>query len=143
LGPHGFVFRVLGQLGGRPRRLPSLLARASPARTRSAIIARSNSANTPICNLSMLARICDDHVNLEPHEFRCDLGRTVVTAFRPPHIDFYVAPFYPPKSAEPRQKGGAPHVGSRRRASAQETNSGEARHMLRARRERPRGCCAA
>src|SRR5262245_19726048 len=34
--------------GGRPRRLPSPLARASPARTRSAIIARSNSANTPI-----------------------------------------------------------------------------------------------
>jgi len=37
-----------GAIGGRPRRLPSLLARASPARTRSAIIARSNSANTPI-----------------------------------------------------------------------------------------------
>src|SRR5262245_57464009 len=37
-----------GAIGGRPRRLPSLLARASPARTRSAIIARSNSAKTPI-----------------------------------------------------------------------------------------------
>jgi hypothetical protein len=35
-------------IGGRPSRLPSLLARASPARTRSWIIARSNSANTPI-----------------------------------------------------------------------------------------------
>ena len=33
---------------GGNRRLPSPLARARPARTRSAIIARSNSANTPI-----------------------------------------------------------------------------------------------
>src|SRR5262249_28785504 len=32
---------------GQPSRLPSLLARFSPARTRSWIIARSNSANTP------------------------------------------------------------------------------------------------
>ena len=40
-------FSSAGAIGGRPRRLPSLLARASPARTRSAIIARSNSANRP------------------------------------------------------------------------------------------------
>jgi hypothetical protein len=36
-----------GAIGVRPS-LPSLLARASPARTRSWIIERSNSANTPI-----------------------------------------------------------------------------------------------
>jgi hypothetical protein len=30
-------FSSVGAIGGRPRRLPSLLARASPARTRSAI----------------------------------------------------------------------------------------------------------
>src|SRR5262249_41294075 len=35
-------FSSAGAIGGRPRRFPSLLARASPARTRSAIIARSN-----------------------------------------------------------------------------------------------------
>jgi hypothetical protein len=34
-------FSSAGAIGGRPRRLPSLLARASPARTRSAIIARA------------------------------------------------------------------------------------------------------
>jgi hypothetical protein len=33
-------FSSAGAIGGRPRRFPSLLARASPARTRSAIIAR-------------------------------------------------------------------------------------------------------
>src|SRR5215469_14741919 len=86
----------------------------------------------------MLVRICDDHVNLEPHEFRGDVGRTVVTAFRPAHIDVYVAAFDPAKFAEPRHKGGEPHVGSRRRASAEETNGGEVRHLLCARRERPR-----
>ena len=37
-----------GAIRGRPSRFPSLLARARPARTRSWIIARSNSANTPI-----------------------------------------------------------------------------------------------
>src|SRR5438067_11401852 len=41
-------FSSAGTIGGRPRRLPSSLARARPARTLSAIIARSNSANTPI-----------------------------------------------------------------------------------------------
>ena len=35
-------------IGGRPRRFPTLRALASPARTRSWIMARSNSANTPI-----------------------------------------------------------------------------------------------
>src|SRR5205823_1908924 len=90
----------------------------------------------------MLARICDDHVNFEPHEFRRDLGRTVVTAFRPAHIDLYVAAFDPAKFAQPRHKGGDPYVGSCRRASAEETNSGEARRLLRPRRERPR-CRAA
>jgi hypothetical protein len=40
-------FSSVEAIGGRPRRLPSLLARASPARTRSAIIARSNSAIRP------------------------------------------------------------------------------------------------
>src|SRR5215469_5766528 len=86
----------------------------------------------------MLVRICDDHVNLEPHEFRGDVGRTVVTAFRPAHIDVYVVAFDPAKFAEPRHKGGEPHVGSRRRASAEETNGAEVRHLLRARSERPR-----
>ena len=38
-------FSSVGAIGGRPRRFPSLLARASPARTRSWIMARSNSAN--------------------------------------------------------------------------------------------------
>ena len=38
-------FSSAGAIGGRPRRFPSLLARASPARTRSWIMARSNSAN--------------------------------------------------------------------------------------------------
>src|SRR5215469_7448586 len=90
------------------------------------------------CNLSVLARICDDHVNLEPHELRGDVGRTVVTAFRPAHIDAYVAAFGPAKFAEPRHKGGEPHVGSRWRASAEETNGGEVRHLLRTRRDRPR-----
>ena len=41
-------FSSAGAIGGRPRRFPSLLALASPARTRSWIMARSNSANTPI-----------------------------------------------------------------------------------------------
>src|SRR5262249_33086312 len=94
------------------------------------------------CNLSVLARICDDHVNLEPHEFRGDVGRTVVTAFRPAHIDVYVAAFDPAKFAEPRHNGGEPHVGSRRRASAEETNGGEVRHLLRPRCERPCRCAA-
>jgi hypothetical protein len=41
-GPFGF-----SGMGGRPSVLPFALALASPARTRSWIIARSNSANTP------------------------------------------------------------------------------------------------
>jgi ABC-type molybdate transport system substrate-binding protein len=53
----------------------------------------------------------------------------------PSHIDLYVAAFDPAKFAEPRHKGGEPHVGSRRRASAEETNGGEVRHLLRARRD--------
>src|SRR5262249_19172895 len=77
------------------------------------------------------------------HEFRGDVGRTAVTAFRPAHIDVYVAAFDPAKFAEPRHKGGEPHVGSRRRASAEETNSREARRLLPARREPPRGRRAA
>ena len=41
-------FSSAAAIGGRPSRFPSLLALASPARTRSWIMARSNSANTPI-----------------------------------------------------------------------------------------------
>src|SRR5262249_14990932 len=37
----------LSAIGGRPSRLPSRLARCRPARTRSWIIERSNSAKTP------------------------------------------------------------------------------------------------
>src|SRR6516165_8547457 len=89
-------------------------------------------------NLSVLGRIGRDNVNPQPHQVCGDLGRTVAAAFRPAHVDLYVAVFDPAKFAEPRREGRDPHVGSRRRAGAEETNSREPRHLLRARRERPR-----
>src|SRR5436190_14640644 len=47
-----------GEVRGRPSLTPESLARASPARTRSAIIDRSNSANTPIMpNIALPAAV--------------------------------------------------------------------------------------
>jgi hypothetical protein len=94
-------------------------------------------------NLSVLGRIGRDNVNPQPHQVGGDLGRAVTAAFCPAHVDLYVAVFDPAKFAEPRREGGDPHVGSRRRAGAEETNRREPRHLLRPRRERPGGCRAA
>src|SRR5215831_419210 len=91
----------------------------------------------------MLGRICHDHVDLEPHEVGRDLGREVVPALRPAHVDIYVAVFDPAKFAEPRGEGGEPHAGRRLRAGAEEPNSHGLAALLRTRRERPRGRRAA
>src|SRR5262249_50187624 len=90
----------------------------------------------------MLGRICHDHVDLEPHEVGRHLGREVVPALRPAHVDIYVAVFDPAKFAEPRGEGGEPHAGRRLRAGAEEPNSHGLAALLRTRRDRPRRCAA-
>ena len=79
----------------------------------------------------------DDDIDLEAHEFGCDLGVALGAALRPSILDRDRAALDPAAFAQPLHEGTDPMAVERRRARTQVANGRQLRRLLRARRERP------
>src|SRR5262249_15634533 len=85
----------------------------------------------------------DDDINLKPDELGGNLGIALAASLRPAILDLDGATLDPAKFAQPPDKSGGPLAHDRRRSRAQEPDGWQLSRLLRARRERPRGCRAA
>jgi hypothetical protein len=95
---------------------------------------------------SVLTRVSkldlDAPLYLAVDELAYDLGRALDTSLCPAVLDRHVAALDPTEFAQPLHKGGGPVSPGRGRADAEEPDSRQVPRLLRARRERPRGCTA-
>ena len=91
---------------------------------------------------SLGARRYDD-VDLAPNQFDCNLGGLLVASTRVSIIDRDGAAIDPTKFTQPPHKTGNKIAHGGRRGRAKESNFGQLRRLLRARRQRPHGRRAA
>src|SRR5262249_38499999 len=85
----------------------------------------------------------DDNIDFEPHEFGCDLSDALRACLRPSNLDRDVAALDPTEFSQPLYECSTPLALDRRRARPQEPDHRKFGGLLRARRDRPRGCRAA
>src|SRR6516165_10321825 len=85
----------------------------------------------------------DDDIDLEPDELGRDLGDTLLASLGPAVLDRDGTALDPTEFAQSLHERGDPLAGGRARALAHEPDSLQFPRLLRARRERPRGCRAA
>ncbi len=84
----------------------------------------------------------DDDIDFAADEFGRELGGTLVASVRPAILDCNVATVYPAKLTQPLLECREPLRTHRKGRRAEVADGGQLR-LLRARRERPRGCRAA
>src|SRR5262249_53199486 len=82
-------------------------------------------------------------IDLHPDEFGGNLGGAVGASFRKPILEGDGAAFDPAEFAQAVHQGGKPLAVGRARAWYEHADERLFRRLLRARRERPRGGCAA
>src|SRR5262249_10539833 len=85
----------------------------------------------------------ENDIDLEPDQFGGDLGEALAASLCPANFDRDIATIDPTKFAQPPNESGKQLAAARRRGRAQEPNGRQLAHLLRARRERPRGRRAA
>jgi hypothetical protein len=85
----------------------------------------------------------DNDIDLHPDKLGCQLGKAFAASLGPAIFNRDGAAFDPAELAQPLHKSGDPIAPSRKRTRAQEPDGRELGGLLRVRRERPRGCCAA
>ena len=81
----------------------------------------------------------ENDIDLEPDQFGGDLGEALAASLCPANLDRDIATVDPTKFAQPLNESGKQLAAPRRRARAQEPNGRQLAHLLRPRRERPRG----
>src|SRR5215831_15628730 len=84
----------------------------------------------------------ENDIDLEPDQFGGDLSETLAAALRPANLNRDVATFHPTEFAQPLHECGEPLALDQGRGGAQESDGRQLAGLLRARRERPRGCTA-
>src|SRR5262249_46144716 len=98
----------------------------------------------PLCRENYWGCICDNDIDFKSDELGSELGGPIAASLRPAILDDEVATLGPAEFAQPLQKSSDPTaLGCGHRYRAQEPDGGQLARLLRARRERPRGCGAA
>src|SRR5262249_56912321 len=97
----------------------------------------------PLCRISRRIAVRDNNIDLEPDELGRELGGALVAALRPAIREREVATLNPAEFAQPLHQHGVPLAVRCRRARDKASDGYQFPELLRLRRERPRGCCAA